>query len=148
MSATVAGGPVKPLESYPDADPEDLPPVPPGEPDGDPAAATTATPPPPVAVLDFVDGGQRVVTLERPFRLEGAVVADITVRRLTVTAVAELARAGKAGDLYEVYSAMTGLPPAVLRGLDAGDGLEVTGAAWDFLPRRIRAIHQPASAST
>lgn len=139
--------PVKPIEGYPDVEPEDRPPVPPSEPEGE-AAAEPAAPPPEVAALDFVDGGDRIVTLERPFRLDGVVVAEITVRRLTVSAVAALSRAGKVGDLYEVYSVMTGLPAPVLRGLDAGDGLEVTGAAWDFLPRRIRAIHQPASTST
>jgi hypothetical protein len=143
----MADKPVKPIESYPDVEPEDHPPVPPSEPEGEAAAEPSAAPPE-VALLDFVDGGDRVVKLERPFRLDGVVVAEITVRRLTVSAVAELSRAGKVGDLYEVYSAMTGLPASVLRGLDAGDGLEVTGAAWDFLPRRIREIHQPASTST
>ena len=98
---------------------------------------------PPVAKLEFVDAAKRekVIPVEHPFRWDGAVVTSITVRRLVTDEVADLlARTAGGGDIsrYEIYAAMTGLPPAVLRGLDDEDGDRVTAACYDFLPRVFR----------
>lgn len=98
---------------------------------------------PEVAKLDFVDAAKREtsIPLAYPFEWEGAVVKSITARRLVTDEVAELlARAsGDEGiSRYEIYAEMTGLPAAVLRGLDDEDGDRVVAACYDFLPRVFR----------
>jgi len=79
------------------------------------------------------------VLLDFPFEWEGRVVDTITVRRLTTAEMGEVVtRTGEGFDQWDVFAAMTRLPAAVLRGLEAGDGDAVTGVAWDFLPRALR----------
>lgn len=111
------------------------------------AGAQTASPKPKsapeVAQLDFVRSDERrtVVPLAFAFRLDGALVESVTVRRLNGYEIAAFARAhldeNGAYDRYELYSVMTGLPAAVLRGLDQDDGVRVTGACSDFLSRGL-----------
>ena len=79
------------------------------------------------------------VPLDFPFEWEGRVIDTITVRRLTTAEMGEVVtRAGGGFDQWDVFAAMTGLPAAVLLGLEAGDGDMVTEVAWDFLPRALR----------
>lgn len=93
------------------------------------------------ARLAFAGGAvwSKDVPLAFPFEWEGRVVDKITVRRLTTAEMGDVvARSGQDFDQFDVFAAMTGLPAAVLRGLEAGDGDEVTGVAWDFLPRALK----------
>ena len=125
---------------------------PPGSPDyarknGTAAAASEAADlpadaPPLVAVLDFVKPRCTPIPLDHPFRLDGRLIESITVKRLEMEAVNALVAKDRYRDLYEIYAEMTGLPAAVLRGLDGDDGDRVTGAAWDFLPRILRTVFE------
>jgi hypothetical protein len=95
----------------------------------------------PGATLAFTGGKawSKVVPLDFPFEYEGRTVAEITVRRLTTAEMGEVAsRHGDELDQWDIFAVMTGLPAAVLRGLEAGDGDEVTGVAYDFLPRTVK----------
>lgn len=122
---------------------------PPGSPN-DPAGAIAdqpaAAPAPPVvdvAQLTFTDVSAREKSLPLifPFDLDGVRHDAIRIRRLTTQEVGDLMGGGSRNlDLYRVYSVMTGLPPAVLRGLDAEDGLAVTGVCSSFLPRLLKAV--------
>lgn len=100
-----------------------------------------AAPRPQVAALEFEGVRFRDVPLEFPFTWDGQRVDVVTVRRLLTRQVAELCPDGNAPDVFEVYAAMTGLPAPVLRGMDSDDGQAVAGAAWDFLPRLLRAAY-------
>jgi hypothetical protein len=104
---------------------------------GAPAPAAS----PLVAALDFVDERGKTIKLDHPFRLDGRLIEAIEVRRLPLQALSALVSSGRHTDLYEVYAEMAGLPAAVLRGLDADDGVKVTEAAWDFLPLGLREAH-------
>lgn len=126
---------------------------PPGSPDfarqqgpgpvGEAAPAPAAAPvaPPPVAALDFVGDRGKTIPLDHPFRWDGRLIEMIEVRRLRMQHLSDLVAAGRHDDLYEVYAEMTGLPAAVLRGLDPDDGVRVTEVAFDFLPRALREAH-------
>lgn len=95
----------------------------------------------PAATLTFTGGKawSKVVQLDFPFEHEGRTVSEITVRRLTTAEMGEVAsRHGDELDQWDIFAVMTGLPAAVLRGLEAGDGDEVTGVAYDFLPRTVK----------
>lgn len=95
----------------------------------------------PAATLTFTGGKvwSKVVPLDFPFEHEGRTVSEITVRRLTTAEMGEVAsRHGDELDQWDIFAVMTGLPAAVLRGLEAGDGDEVTGVAYDFLPRTVK----------
>ncbi|WP_296579594.1 hypothetical protein [Xanthobacter sp.] len=137
--------PTKPLDQYPLVSPEERPPVPPEQP-GEPAAAAPAAAqekpaePRPAAALVFQERATKVVTLSFPFTWEGRLVSAVTVRRLITAEVATLTAGGTPPDAFEAYAAMTGLPATVLRGMDADDGLAVTEAAFDFLPRLLRDV--------
>lgn len=98
---------------------------------------------PQVEALEFVDDGGEAasVTLRRPFDRKGVRVATITVRRLITQELVDLVAGGTVPDLYDAYALMTGLPAAVLRGLDADDGMAVAEAAFDFLPRTLAAAY-------
>lgn len=106
------------------------------------AAAPAAKAPPPVEQLDFLPGKVREVTvpLDYPFRWNGAEVREVTVRRLSTGEIgAVLDAAGETYTLYDIYAAMTGLPAAVLRGMDDDDNARVLEVAGDFLPLGLRA---------
>lgn len=118
--------------------------LPPGETPADGKANANARPaikPRDIETLDFEIPGERqffrVVPLKHPFRRNGEIVRDITVRRLTVGAVGDLIddRPGDMPDFFDIYAVMTGLPAAVLRGLIDIDGEAVAEACFDFLPR-------------
>lgn len=98
-------------------------------------------PAPAVAALEFVTDAGKTIRLQHPFRLDGRLIDSVQVRRLSLAQVSDLVVAGRTGDLYEVYAVMCGLPAPVLRGLDGDDGEVVVEAAYDFLPRVIRAAH-------
>lgn len=141
----MSSGPTKPMESYPVADPSELPLPPPPGAEGEPGAAPAA----PVerqaraaemAVLQFLDPAaiEREVPLSFPFMHEGREVRDIRIRRLAVAevgAIMERHGAEDPVDLYEFYEVMCGLPAAVLRGLIDDDGYEVLNVARPLLPR-------------
>jgi len=103
-----------------------------------------------VAVLDFLHPERLAadIPLNHPFRLDGAEVRSVHVRRPLTVEVGEWngrVQAGKA-DTYDLYAVMTGLPAPVLRGLIADDGAAVNAAAFDFLPPWLRtASDAPAS---
>lgn len=114
---------------------------------GEPAKAPQGRPaarPVEVAKLDFVGAERSVVeTLDFPFDLDGVRVSAVTIRRLTGYEIAAFVREhlndDGTFDRYALYSYMTGLPAPVLRGLDQDDGMKVTGACSNFLPRVLRA---------
>lgn len=93
-----------------------------------------------VAQLQFLGERTRVVELVHPFVLDGAEVREITIRRLSVSQVNELLDRIETSRLVtmDIYAVMTGIPAAVLRGLDDDDGREVLARAYDFLPRSLR----------
>ncbi|PVB59727.1 phage tail assembly protein [Labrenzia sp. 011] len=113
------------------------------------AAPETKPAPPPeapvdIADLDFLsDPATRLaeIPLSHPFKWCGRTVKSITVRRLTVAKVGQIASRMRDGklDLYEIYAAQTGLPAAVLRGLMDDDGDAVSERCLDFFPRVFRA---------
>lgn len=107
------------------------------------APAATKSPLPaaerPVARLAFVSPRQKVVVLEAPFELDGRIVDQIVVRSLTTAELgAVVDDKGASFTKWDLYAAMTGLPPEVLSGLDAVDGAEVTEAAHAFFPKPLR----------
>lgn len=109
------------------------------EPDADEAKAAAPATVTEVAELDFVTSSHcKSVTLKYPFRLSGAVIDRITVRRLTIGELEMLVSGANGLSYMAVYAVMTGLPVEVLRGLIDEDGDAVTEAAYDFLPRRLR----------
>ncbi|MFG1317992.1 phage tail assembly protein [Xanthobacter autotrophicus] len=122
---------------------------PPGSPDatrrvGAPVTAPEAPAPqarPAAAALEFESGRTREVPLSFPATWEGRRIGVVTVRRLITAEVAALVPDGKVPDVFEVYAVMTGLPAPVLRGLDGDDGQAVAEAAFDFLPRLLRAAY-------
>ena len=95
-----------------------------------------------VASLAFTGTArEKTLPLQFPFDLDGKRHYEVRIRRLTTQEVGDLMGGGSRNlDLYRVYSVMTGLPPAVLRGLDAEDGLAVTGVCSSFLPRLLKAV--------
>ncbi|QFR32371.1 phage tail assembly protein [Ancylobacter sp. TS-1] len=136
-----------PIDSTPQITPVKPPPGSPNDPAraGAPmeeAAEAPARPKvagPAVAVLDFVAGREHTVTLRWPFVLDGITHSEVRIRRLTTEQVRQVIGVGEQSvDLYSAYALMTGLPPQVLRGLDAEDGLEVTEVCSDFLPQLLR----------
>ncbi len=103
--------------------------------------AAEAQKPEPELQLEFIGEGHfRVVPLKYGFRLDGAAVSSVTVRRLTIGQVDILLKrlATTTISTFEIYSEMTSLPVAVLRGLIDEDGDAVTDAAYDFLPRALK----------
>lgn len=143
----MASGPTKPIESYPDVRPEERPALPPVDPAGAPttAAAADAVPLPAERLAFRPRAGkaaEETVPLDYPFERDGVVIDSITVRRLTVAEVAEVADAGdaKALGMWAFYAVQTGLPVGVLRGLDEDDGDRVVEVARRFLPRAFRAM--------
>lgn len=95
-----------------------------------------------VAELEFVDAShQKSVPLKYPFRLNGREVKVVTVRRLTLGQVDAFIRRAAASSFstFDIYAEMTGLPAPVLRGLIDEDGNAVVDAAYDFLPRALKA---------
>lgn len=105
-------------------------------------SAPVVEPPPVVAALDFVAGRSHVIALDYPFRLDDKLIEAIEVKRLSMRAVSDLVATDRHRDLYEIYAEMTGLPAAVVRGLDADDGDRVMEAGWRFLPRVIRPLFE------
>ncbi|KAB1087359.1 phage tail assembly protein [Neorhizobium galegae] len=117
-----------------------------------PAAAPAAAPEEeakverPEQVLQFsIETREKIVPLLFPFLLDGAEVERVRVRRLTL---GDVDRVFASADftLFDIYGMMTGLSPAVLRGMDDDDAVAVTGACYDFLPRRLKVV--PASGET
>lgn len=118
-------------------------PLPPeGAPGEAPAAAEAKAPPEEIAALQFLDplAMATQVVLDHPFAHPetGAPVRHVTIRRLTFGEALALDRAAQAQgrDLknIDLFSAMTGLPAAVIRGMERGDGARVTDACVPFLP--------------
>ncbi|CUW88240.1 phage tail assembly protein [Agrobacterium genomosp. 2] len=95
-----------------------------------------------VAELEFVDASHQIsVPLKYPFRLNGRVVKEVKVRRLTLGQVDAFIRRAAAASFstFDIYAEMTGLPAPILRGLIDEDGNAVVDAAYDFLPRVLKA---------
>lgn len=109
-------------------------------PDGtDPAITSPLAGQSPVEVLDFVGTRTVSVPLSCPFRRGGGLVEAITVRRLITNEIAGLLPGdGTLPGVYAIYAVMCDLPEAVLRGLDGDDGMAVSLACADFLPRQLR----------
>jgi len=97
---------------------------------------------PEIAALDFVgDGPDAKVTLSYPFKLDGALIGELEIRRLTLGQVRHLterARSEDGIDMVDLWAELTGLPAPVIRGLKDEDGEELADAAADFLPRVFR----------
>jgi len=102
-------------------------------------AAKAEDPKPEVASLEFEDNDVAAVPLVRPFKHEGRWIRKISIRPMITAESGDVIRADGTYDRYDAYALMTGLPAPVLRGLDARDGEEVIGIAYDFLPRVFRA---------
>lgn len=135
--------PTRPITDYPEVAPEERPPVPPVMPGEAPSsAARSKAPPSPPPQLDFLDPVRRsrAISLAHPFRLDGREIAEVVVRRpLTWEVAAWRQQAPEDGaDTFELYAVMTGLPAEIIRAMDADDGAEIAGAAYDFLPRWVR----------
>lgn len=107
---------------------------------GEPAKPASPKAKPLVAVLEFVGAKRQKVdvALQFPFIWEGQTIEVITVRRLLTFEFNEIAEDGSAFTQMDIYGKMTGLPAAVLRGLDAEDGARVIEVAYDFLPQALR----------
>ena len=116
------------------APPMALPPA--GAPGEATAQAVVPAKPAARAALKFLSPGNMSAThtLAHPFELDGANIAVVTIRRLTLGEVGEIISQGSI-ELYDFYAAMTGLPVAVLRGLEGDDGQELLEACDPFLPR-------------
>ena len=100
----------------------------------------------PEQVLQFSsETREKTVPLLFPFLLDGDKVDQVRVRRLTL---GDVDRVFASADftLFDIYGMMTGLAPAVLRGMDDDDAVTVTGACYDFLPRRLKVA--PGSGET
>ncbi|MBA4799350.1 MAG: phage tail assembly protein [Rhizobiales bacterium] len=103
----------------------------------------------PIEELEFVgESHRKLVPLSHPFRRNGAVVDQITVKRLRIGDVDRFIKRAQGGSFstFDIYAEMTGLPAAVLRGLVDEDGDAVTDACYDFLPRSLRP--EPASSES
>lgn len=109
------------------------------KPESEPTAEAAVSPI--VATLDFELARSKSIELDYPFQFEGRRIDTIVVRRLSMGAVNRLVADERHRDLHEVYAEMTGLPAAVLRGLDGDDGIRVAEVAYDFLPRLLREAH-------
>lgn len=107
--------------------------------------ATEATTPaptlPPAAKLNFVGGKawSTTVPLDFPFDLEGRVVEEVSLHRLTTAEMGEIVdRLGTTFTRWDMVAAMSGLPVEVLRGMEAGDGDRVMEAGFHFLPHSLK----------
>lgn len=103
-----------------------------------PRAAPTLPPP---AKLNFVGGKawSTAVPLDFPFDLEGRVVEEISLHRLTTAEMGEIVdRLGTTFTRWDMVAAMSGLPVEVLRGMEAGDGDRVMEAGIHFLPHSLK----------
>ncbi|MDM9647763.1 hypothetical protein [Rhizobium sp. S163] len=112
-----------------------------GSKDEAPAAETGVVAVPSVPVRYFGNISRTEVPLEHSYVMpDGSLLTSVTVRRLTLGEVQDLLHrtAGQTLPLIEIYAEMTGLPADAIRGLDDDDGITVTGAAYDFLPRRFK----------
>lgn len=141
----MAGTPNKPIDDYPVVAEGDKPVVPPVEPGASLAAAVPADAPAdvraplPAERLTFRPGKKplsETIELEYPFEWNGELVESITVRRLTVAEVADIADVDfERFGLWAIYAAQAGLPVGVLRGLVEDDGDRFTAVSRGFLPR-------------
>lgn len=91
-----------------------------------------------VATLAFTGTRGTTIPLAFPFSLDGNEITQIEVQRLSIAQIDQLVASKLHGDLDEIVAAMTSLPAAVLRGLDAEDGQTLRAVAYDFLPRFLR----------
>lgn len=132
-------------------------PVPPdgaeGEPQGARRQATVAAEED-VAALAFLSPGamSKTIPLEWPFAFGGVEYHSVTARRLSYAEVARVYERAKDADgevkLIEFYAEMTGLPAAVIRGLESGDGHAVIEGCHPFLPRQLRADGSPSTSQS
>jgi hypothetical protein len=121
-------------------------PVPPEGAEGEPAAeqdarATRDAERPQIALLEFEEPEKMLAeqSLKHPFRWNGEWLRKVKIRRLTFAEamrVSETARnEGRELTNIDLFAAMTGLPAAVIRGMEAGDGDRVTNACLPFFPQ-------------
>lgn len=105
-----------------------------------PASGQAVEAKPAMAELAFIGDRSEVVPLKFPFVWNGQEVREIRINRLTIGQANEILM--RPADVkmtnFDIYARMTGLPAAVLRGLDSEDGQAVTDKAYDFLPRSLR----------
>ncbi|MCC3246126.1 phage tail assembly protein [Methylocystis sp. WRRC1] len=129
------------LEGAPKADFSAFPLPPEGTEGEAPGAPARADAPEEAAALDFLDPAAMSATVDLafPFRLDGREVRMVTIRRLSFGEALRLSEraqaAGRAVTNMDFFAAMTGLPAAVIRGMEAGDADRLTDACLPFLPR-------------
>ncbi len=107
-----------------------------------------------VAALRFVaaDAMAKTIPLECPFEWDGTVYSSVTARKLTYAEVTRVYERAKDGDgevkLIEFYAEMTGLPAAVIRGMESGDAQAVVEGCYPFLPRQLRSETSPSTSQS
>ena len=137
MSKTENAGPIP-------ADFANIPLPPEGPAEDAPASAKAAPEPDDVAVLNFLDPVESIVSLDYPFSWNGVEIREVTVKMPSFADVIRVYESSKKDDdgrvaLIEFYAAMTGLPASVLRAMPFDDSEKVTAACIPFLPRDLRA---------
>lgn len=132
-------GPVKAdFSAFPDA--AGLPPVEGGAKAGSAGAASAAE----VAALQFLDPASMSTTVpfDHPFTWDGVRHDGVVVRRLSFAEVGRVYERARDADgsvpIVEFYAEMTGLPAAVIRGMEAGDAQKIVDAGHPLLPRQLR----------
>ncbi|MCB5203953.1 phage tail assembly protein [Neorhizobium sp. T786] len=122
--------------------------IPPEAPAKTLAAPAPAKERPEGQILRFTAGTRKkVVPLQFSFELGGEEILEVHVQRLTLADVDQLLASLDKISTFDIYSVMTGLPPAVLRGLDDDDAVAVTEACYAFLPRRLRPASEQSGTS-
>ncbi len=99
-----------------------------------PVAAAAAAPPTPAPLVDFDAGGvwgSETITLDYPFKLQGATYTAVTVRTPSGNDVANYFTTDY--DRIKFVAALTDLSEFVLRAMHASDFKKVTAAALAFL---------------
>jgi hypothetical protein len=105
------------------------------------AAAAPHPAPGPVIRPARPEQWQTVVTLAHPLEVDGAVIAALTIRRITAGQLADLIMAddGEESLNRRARALIAGVHPDVLDALDPDDAVAVMEAIRPFLPRALRA---------
>lgn len=95
----------------------------------------------------FVPGKERTGTLTLDWPLsapDGAVISELTLRRLTGAEVAAVQDAIMGGDESKMLALFTDAPAELIDALDQDDRIELKKRMVDFLPRSLRAVLEAA----